>query len=191
EEGMDQLWEHLKLTDEEEKDISVDDSMIDNNDPKGFYCLIGSLWKLKYFNKEVLKNRMQSLWRTQYGLKIREVGNNLFLFMFNNDEDRWRVLKSRPWHFDKHILLPEKLSKETRPSPVSLHRASFWVRVFAVPYLCLSVRVGKVIGEAIGELEEVEIHKGRKKSKQFIKLRIGIDVRIPLHRGMKLLVGSS
>ncbi|GAV84207.1 DUF4283 domain-containing protein/zf-CCHC_4 domain-containing protein [Cephalotus follicularis] len=165
--------------------------MIDNIDPAGHFCLIRSLLRPKSFNKETLKKTMQSLWRGKYGLRIREVGNNMFLFMFNNNEDRMKVLKLGPWHFNKHILLLEKMEKETNLSQIELYKPSFWFGDFGVPYLFLLDRVGRIIGEAIGDLEEVEFVKGKKGSNQFIKLWIGIDVRSPLRRGMKFLIGSS
>ncbi|GAV69998.1 DUF4283 domain-containing protein/zf-CCHC_4 domain-containing protein, partial [Cephalotus follicularis] len=103
-------------------------------------------------------------------LRIREVGNNLFVFMFNN-EDGTKVLNLGPWLFDKHIFLLEKLENEIHPSFISLHKATFWIRVFRVPYLCLSERVGK-------------------ENNQYLKLRVGLDMRKPLRRGMKFSVGA-
>ncbi|GAV69316.1 DUF4283 domain-containing protein [Cephalotus follicularis] len=99
--------------------------MVEKIDPKGLFYLIGSLWTSKTFNKEILKNTMRSLWRTKFGRRIRDVGNNIFLFMFNNEKDRAKVLKLGPCWFDRHILLLEKLKEETHPSTISLYKASF------------------------------------------------------------------
>ncbi|GAV75229.1 DUF4283 domain-containing protein/zf-CCHC_4 domain-containing protein, partial [Cephalotus follicularis] len=154
-------------------------------------CLIGSLLNAKKFNKETFKNIMKTLRRARHGLRIREVGNNLFLFMFNNDEDRLKVLKLGPWLFDKYILLLEKIENEIHPSNLTLHKFSLWIRVFGVPYLYLLERVGRVIGEEIGELEEVAVILGKKENNQFLKLQVGLNVRKTLRRGMRLMVGSS
>ncbi|GAV85132.1 DUF4283 domain-containing protein/zf-CCHC_4 domain-containing protein, partial [Cephalotus follicularis] len=190
EEGMVRLWERLKLNEEEGGEIYVDEIMIDNINPKGFFCLIGSLWIAKKFNKETLKNTMKTLWRAKYCVRIRDDGNNMFLFMFNNEEDRMKVLKCCPWLFDKHIILLEKIEGEVHPSTISLHKATLCIRVFGVPYMCLSERVGRIIKELISELEEVIVISGKKDNNQYFKLGVEIDVHKPLRRGIKLLVGS-
>ncbi|GAV68155.1 DUF4283 domain-containing protein [Cephalotus follicularis] len=106
----------------------------------------------KKFNKESLKNTMKMMWHEKYGMRVIDVGNNLFLFIFNNDEDRLKVLKSRPWLLDKHILILEKIEEETHPLSLSLFKASIWVRVYGAQFLCLSDRVGRIIGKFISDL---------------------------------------
>ncbi|GAV62397.1 LOW QUALITY PROTEIN: DUF4283 domain-containing protein/zf-CCHC_4 domain-containing protein, partial [Cephalotus follicularis] len=123
---------------------------------------------------------MKTLWRVKYGLKIREEGSNLFLLMLNHDDVK--VLKVGPWHFYKHILLSEKLEEEKHPSTISLYKAAF-IRVFGIHYLCLSKRVRIIIGESID--------KYLNKNNQHLKLRVSIDVRRPLWRGMKFSMGLS
>ncbi|GAV62406.1 DUF4283 domain-containing protein/zf-CCHC_4 domain-containing protein [Cephalotus follicularis] len=132
---------------------------------------------------------MRSLWRAKYGLKIREVGHNLFLFMFNNEEDRDKVLKLGPWHFDNKSFSWRRLRKR-HTNPKSSYTRHLCGLGFTDPYLCLSERAGRIIGESIGELEKIEIITGRKETNQYLKLRVGIDVRNPLRKEMKFLVGS-
>ncbi|GAV64352.1 DUF4283 domain-containing protein [Cephalotus follicularis] len=115
---------------------------------------------------------MRSLWRVKYGLKIHDVGKNLFLFMFNNNEDRAKVLKVGPWNFDKHIPLLEKLEEETHFTFVSLYKALFLVKVFfGDPYLCLSERVGRITRESIGALEEIGGYRETNNS-HYLRLRL-------------------
>ncbi|GAV79174.1 DUF4283 domain-containing protein, partial [Cephalotus follicularis] len=120
-----------------------------------------------------------------------DVGKNLFMFMFNNEGDRAKVMKLGLWLFDKHILLVETLDEEVHSSSIFLSKASFWIRVFGVPYLCLSKRVGKIIGESIRELEDIEIVSGKKENSQCLKERVRVDVRSPIRRVMKFLVGGT
>ncbi|GAV75574.1 DUF4283 domain-containing protein, partial [Cephalotus follicularis] len=150
-----------------------------------------SLWTSKSFNMEVLNNIMKSLWKPKFGLRIRDIGNNLFLFQFNNEQDRMKVLELGPWWFDRHILLLDKVDVETHPSSISLHKASFCVRVYGVPFLCLSDTVVRIIRDNIGDLEEIEVTSGKKENSQYLKLRVRIDVREPLRRGMKLRIGGA
>ncbi|GAV68131.1 DUF4283 domain-containing protein [Cephalotus follicularis] len=124
----------------------------------------------KKFNKETPTNTMKTLWSIRFRVTIREVGSNLFLFMFNNEEDRLKVQKSCPWLFDKHVLLLDKLDLETHPVTISLYKDFLWVRVYGVSFLCLSEKVGKIIDETIGDLEEVVVIPGKKDDNQHLKL---------------------
>ncbi|GAV88590.1 DUF4283 domain-containing protein, partial [Cephalotus follicularis] len=108
-----------------------------------------------------------------------------------NEEDRIRVLKLGPWWFDRNLLLLDKVDIETHPSSISLRKASLWVRVYGILFLCLSKTVSRIIGENIGDLEEIEVMSGRKVNSQYLKLRVGIDVRETLRRGMKLRIGGT
>ncbi|GAV69508.1 DUF4283 domain-containing protein/zf-CCHC_4 domain-containing protein, partial [Cephalotus follicularis] len=154
------------------------------------YCLVGCLWMTKKYDKDVMKNTMRSLCNARHGVRIHDVGNDLFLFMFNNNDDREKVLKLGPWWFDRHILLLDKLDEEKHPSTISLYKAPIWIRVYGIPLLCLSEKVGRIIGNSIGDLEEVQVVTRRRESNQFLKLRVGIDVREPFKKGMKFRVGS-
>ncbi|GAV73177.1 zf-CCHC_4 domain-containing protein [Cephalotus follicularis] len=58
-------------------------------------------------------------------------------------------------------------------------------------FLTLMEKVGRIIEESIGDLEEVKIVNGMREENHFLILRAGVDVRNPPRKGMKFLASSS
>ncbi|GAV75841.1 DUF4283 domain-containing protein/zf-CCHC_4 domain-containing protein, partial [Cephalotus follicularis] len=100
------------------------------------------------------------------------------------------VLTGGPWLFDKSILLLKKLMKEISAEEAEFCADSLWIRVFGVPYLRFSKEVGEVIGNSIGKFEDGELIIGKGNNGSYMRLRIKIDVRNPLKRGMNLSYGT-
>ncbi|GAV67982.1 DUF4283 domain-containing protein/zf-CCHC_4 domain-containing protein [Cephalotus follicularis] len=114
-----------------------------------------------------------------------------FIYVYvQHEEDRTKVLHLGPWCFDRHVLL-EKVKEEIHPSKISLSKVVFWIRVYGLPFLCLSEKVGKIVGNSIGEVEDIEVVMGRRENNQYIRVRVGIDARQPLRRGIKFHIGNS
>lgn len=123
-------------------------------------------------------------------MSIRDLGENLFLFQFNQEADRNRVLLNGPWSFDNHFLLLKQFEGDLHPKGVQLTMALFWIRVYALSFLYMNEEVGKLIGNAIGSVEEVEILEGRGGRDGYFRIRVSIDVRKPLKRGLNFSIGG-
>ena len=61
----------------------------------------------KDYNKEAFKSTIQQLWRP-HGVRIREVGNNLFLAIFIKEENTIEDQDKGPRSFDKRTYFIEK-----------------------------------------------------------------------------------
>ncbi|GAV89002.1 hypothetical protein CFOL_v3_32423 [Cephalotus follicularis] len=72
-------------------------------------------------------------------MKCKDVGSNLFLFVFNNVVDRDRTLR---------------------------------VRAYGIPSVYVSQKVGKIIGQSLGALEEVECVKDRGYQGSYVRMRV-------------------
>lgn len=62
----------------------------------------------KMVNKDVFQVVIQQVWKTLNGVKIELVGNNRFLFRFNFESDRRRILVNGPYYFDKSLIVLSK-----------------------------------------------------------------------------------
>ena len=49
----------------------------------------------------------EPLWKHIGELKIRDVGENILLFEFEDNLDVERVLEFEPWSYDKHLVVFE------------------------------------------------------------------------------------
>lgn len=55
---------------------------------------------------------MGSIWKTRKKFEITLVGQNLFLILFENEEDLEFIMEERPWLFLKHIIIFERLVEQ-------------------------------------------------------------------------------
>ena len=76
----------------------------------GKNCLIGKRVINKRVNVEALKNVLSAVWKPFSRMSITEVGNRLFIFQFEDNEEKERVLLQQPWSFNKSLLVLEILN---------------------------------------------------------------------------------
>lgn len=63
--------------------------------------LIGKIHGEKLVSFQGLKNTMTGLWKIGGDLEVRELGPNLFQFIFPSKGDRQKVMTGRSWTFDR------------------------------------------------------------------------------------------
>ncbi|XVF07256.1 hypothetical protein REPUB_Repub06bG0122800 [Reevesia pubescens] len=93
EDNIEELWEQLKLTEDESVDLFVDSSVIKKADEMGKLSLVGSLLTNRSFNQEALFSKLRRIWKLVKGVEFKVLGDNLFLFKFFARRDQCRVLE--------------------------------------------------------------------------------------------------
>ena len=96
---------NIKLTLEEEEDITISDEGRKEEIESCTQSLIGKFLTCKSFNKRVAHNMLRKAWGVDKGMQIAEVGSNLFQFKFKIEFDLERVLRGGPWSFDNQVLM--------------------------------------------------------------------------------------
>lgn len=69
---------NMKLTMEEEEDITISDKGRKEEIESCAQSLIGKFLTCKYFNKKVAQNMLRKAWGMDEGMQITKVGSNLF-----------------------------------------------------------------------------------------------------------------
>ena len=133
-------------------------------------------------NIEAIANTFTPLWRSKSGFKIKNLGNHLMLFSFDNRGDIDRIIKTEPWSFDKHLMVLTQYDKDTTLNPIEMKKVAFWIQVFDIPVRFRNREVAEQICEAIGTiihpLEAPDSDGG-----SFIRVRVLVDISLPLCRG--------
>jgi hypothetical protein len=60
---------------------------------------VGKLLADRFVGKDVIKRTLKRGWRPTGRLDFKVVGDNMFLMEFEDEGDKSRVLKGRPWIF--------------------------------------------------------------------------------------------
>ncbi|ONK81415.1 uncharacterized protein A4U43_C01F28970 [Asparagus officinalis] len=97
-----------------------------------------------------------------------------------------RVLDNGPWTFNNHLLLLKHLQEDENPSSIELVHMNLWVQIYDVPVGFRSERVLVQIGNFVGSFLSSDPKNFSGGWKNFLRVRIRMDVRIPLKRRMKL-----
>ncbi|MBA0756463.1 hypothetical protein Gogos_020910 [Gossypium gossypioides] len=144
--------------------------------PNSKPTLICTVWTEKLYNPESFRAQMKSIWKTKKKFEIQRVGQNLFLILFELEEDLELIMEERPWLFRKSIILFNRLSQEVERDQISLNSLPFWIKIDSYLPEFDKKDLMHAIGVTFGGVIRSEI------SDTCCRLRINLDVRKPLRR---------
>ena len=75
----------------------------------------------------------QPLWRSKNGFKVKNMGNHIVLFIFDNKREVETIIENDPWSFDKHLVVLQRYDKDTPFEELQFNYTSFWVQVHDIP----------------------------------------------------------
>ena len=84
-------------------------------------------------NIDAISRTFTPLWRSKVGFKIKNNGDHIILFYFDNGVDVDKILSLEPWSFDKHLMVLSRYTKDTSLEECDFNRVSFWVQVYDIP----------------------------------------------------------
>ena len=88
----------------EQLEIDVTDCEIAEAKQHSNNCLIGKIWAGKRVNKESFIIVFKRIWRTKGDVFFKEIQPNVWMFKFSLKTKKLKVLKGRPWSYDRFIL---------------------------------------------------------------------------------------
>jgi hypothetical protein len=151
------------------------------------WCLVGRFLSERIIHFNSMKVRMADLWKPVKGVTIKEATGGKFLFLFAHPLDMEAVLQGGPWTFDNNMLLLEQVQLGMQIDQIPLFYADMWVQVHDLPIGLMKETVGVKLANYIGTF--VEYDKNNKSSfwRQYMRLRVRIDVRLPLKKDTKVM----
>ncbi|GMJ05091.1 hypothetical protein HRI_004178300 [Hibiscus trionum] len=100
--------------------------------------------------------------------------------------DADRIEAGGPWNFNSHLLILHRLSPGEDPAVVPLDKVKFWVLIHNVSHGFVSERVASSIGNFLGSFLEYDSMAVSLGYKGIMRIRVVMDIRIPLKRKKKL-----
>lgn len=110
----------------------------------------------------------------------------MFLFQFYHKDDMDWVIKGGPWSFDNALLVFNVIKQGEDPVKVPLVEVDFWIQIHNLPVGYMSEAVGKQLGNFFGSFIQYDSNNNSSIWREFMRLRVRLDVRKPLKRKNKI-----
>ncbi|TXG64170.1 hypothetical protein EZV62_011164 [Acer yangbiense] len=178
------LCASLSLQTKDEKLWSVRNTLKESVGRKLDLCLVGKVISTKNINREAFKAVIPRIWQTV--LDIEVVQDNIFLFYFSNQGDRFRIMAGGPWSFDNCLLVLEKPSEVGDIAKLGFSRVVFWIQILNASLLCMTKEMGEFLGQLIGELVDIDVGVTGECFGKYVRLKVAIDISKPLERFLRL-----
>jgi 14-3-3 protein epsilon len=133
-----------------------------------------------------MKVRMADLWKPVKGVTIKEAKVGTFLFHFAHPLDMEAVLNGGPWTFDNNMLILEQVLLGVQIDQIPLCHATLWVQVHYLPTGLMKETVGQRLANYIGTFVEYDKNNNSCFWRQYMRIRVKIDVRQPLKKDAKV-----
>ncbi|WOG99650.1 hypothetical protein DCAR_0519004 [Daucus carota subsp. sativus] len=150
------------------------------------YVLIGRFLTEKNINFNAMQNVMASLWRPKEGMEVNDIGGMRYSFTFFHKMDIQKVIDGGPWSFEQATLLTHQLEMGEDPCTVKMQDVEMWVQIYDIPRGFLSENILKNAGDSMGKFIRVEPNTFDGVWKQYVRIRVVINVEKPLKRRMKI-----
>ena len=175
----------LKLSVREDVEIAIQAPLTEDGP-----VLIGKFCTKRRIHLDAVVRVMRSVWRTERDFEVSDLGENKVMFLFQKKEDMEKVLLLSPWSFDKYLLILHKLMRGEAVKDIKFDRSPFWVQLHGLPTMCQTKEVGMNIGATLGEVEKVDANGKGFCLGSFLRIRVLMDVSLPLCRGRKVRLGD-
>ena len=186
--SLEELWSRLSLTEEEQDVVAVEKEWVEDVSAVGNKCLLGKLLIRRNVNIEAMRNVFLKIWRLKSGMTIREVGERRFLFYFEDALEKDKVFQKQPWSFNKSLMVLNEFDGHTQTENVNMEWCAFNVQIHGLPLNLMNEKIGVVLGESIGEVEDVECDEKQVAWGRYLKVRVSINTSKSLKRGKMLSV---
>lgn len=157
------------------------------------WALVGRFVGERFIRLHEMSQIMASNWRPGMGVSILEISPQRFLFQFAHEADIRRIVEGGPWAYENHLLVYERVADGVNPVDVSLEKAAFWIQLHYMPLGYISDNVVKRIGSKLGDIMEIDPNNFTGVSKEYLRLRVMLDITKPLkdHVVLKIRNGGA
>ncbi|MFQ6620044.1 hypothetical protein Gotur_000817, partial [Gossypium turneri] len=172
---MEREFAGLSLEEEEDEILQVQIEA-DTGSETEVLQLVGCFLTASIVHFPAMRSTMANLWHPVKGVQIRDLGEKRYLFQFFHIMDLERVIKGSPWTFNNHLLILHKLQRGEDPLNVPLIYSPLWVQLYNVPIGFVSKNLAIQMGNFIGQFMEYDGSSLGKDSRNFMRIRVKIDV---------------
>jgi hypothetical protein len=176
----------LSLDGDGEEGFCFDFDDVEDEQVELRWCLVGRFLCERAIHFNSMKVRMADLWKPVKGITIKEATAGKFLFHFAHPLDMEAVLNGGPWSFDNNMLLLEQVQLGMQVDQIPLSHVNMWVQVHNLPMGLMKEKNGIQLANYIGAFVEYDKNNNSSFWRQYMRLRVKVDVRKPLKKSTKV-----
>lgn len=193
-EGVEGLLKKLQLSSEEKKSIKIGAEMrgvggegSDRNRPQA----VAKLLSERAVRAEVIEQAVGWIWCPAKGIGCKDLGENVFLISFNQEAGKRKALEDGPWMVSKELLVVTEFDKSKSLDEFDFSFIPIWIRVERLPMGLMNRAAARMIGDDVGEFMDVEDDGGEQAIGRVLRIKIRLDIRKPLRRGITADLGAN
>lgn len=146
--------------------------------------LIGKILTDKAINKNVMKSMLLKAWNIQTGVQMTDMGINVLLFTFKEEETTKRVYEEGPWNVMGNMLSLQQWAPKLSVLEIRFNVMAFWIQVHGLPLDVMNPSNAAKIASQIGETIAVENPEvDGKLLRPFIRVKVFVNTSQPLPTG--------
>ncbi|XVF85136.1 hypothetical protein PTKIN_Ptkin17bG0093900 [Pterospermum kingtungense] len=104
------------------------------------------------------------------------------MFHFEDEGEKHKVLVRQPWSFNKSLFVLQEVSGNLSPKLIKFDWCPFWIHVYGLPLAMMTERIGIILGESMGEVEEIDLGDNFSTGNGLFRLRVLLNIVKPLKR---------
>jgi hypothetical protein len=152
---------------------------------------MGKLMSEKLAHPDAIERALGRVWCPIKGIECQAMGENKFLITFLQASGKRKALEERPWVFSNELLVLSELDDSKAIDEIEFNMIPIWIRIQKLPIGLMNKEVGELLGNEVGECLEVDVGDGDVKIGSFLRVKIRLDIRKPLMRGVTVQVGAA
>lgn len=163
------------------KTVTLEEAVLQKADEKVSLSLVGKILSTKKINRDAFRSIIPNIWRVD-GISVEHCRGNIYVFRFDSETEKKRVLNGGPWSFNNSLIVLEEPTGSGDISKMLFNRASFWVQIHDLPVICMTKEVGWSIGSQLGRVEDIDGGATGDCLGKFLRIRISLDISVPLEK---------
>ena len=174
-ESLEGLWEKFSLLDDEENGIECT-----KKDAPANFILAAKFLTKRIMNVESVARTFQPLWKSKKDVQIKDMGENILFFHFEDECDLDKVIKHEPWTYNKRLVIFEKVIANVPISTLAFQFTSFWIQIHNLPIHCLNPKTRDEIGSTLGTTLHMTNSESNGGKGNYLRVWVRIYITKPL-----------
>ncbi|KAI4966818.1 hypothetical protein ZWY2020_046967 [Hordeum vulgare] len=179
------LMRGLKLSEEERRGVKIKVSMKEKGKLVAAQA-VGEVLSERLAHPDAVRLSLGRVWCPIKGIECKEVGENLFVFTFNQESGKRRALEDGPWMFEKDLMVVEDYDPGKRLEEYGFNETPIWVRIFNLPLGMMNAEAAEEIGNVVGSFVEADVGMDGSALGKFLRVKIRMKLDKPIMRGFTL-----